>query len=1513
MGRLFSRDDSSRLDQLDEQRMQQNEARNSAEETTVYRIANLARTYTGISPGLAYALGSSGVDVGEQANELWQSELKARYKRKPGVRKNIPTGRRENGYLFKQAKNGNVAAQKEIKKRLKTGRANLGDLMDMDGGLLSDIGDVAGDAAGLALEGLDKVTPAPVKIAGNVGMTALQAGYEAGQAGYRTFASRPGFKVDTDGVEWDVGSSDGVPTLRSDQGLADVPGILEGQADKIVQQTTLGQGIVYGEDMGDSLLPSPDSDAAQAQAEAARKFSPYLIHGHAITPGRVVADTVLEEDDDKFNVISGLVDGFIAVKADPANLVLGASGNYRKAKKTIERDELIDAGIYQNGARHGFTPTKFSVWEAKPKTQEAYAAIAADGSAYSLWKHTGIADRDLLREYALADTPDAVSAVTRGYIGGQGLPHGVKYDTGLRFKSRNMRMNTDVPGVEVDLGPNANIMDALTEIDNSLVNIHGSEAIRERVFNDVINSATDIVARDQAMRGVYDAHAEILRAVGLPDDIIQKTKAMAFGERLDDASYIDDSITQQTLFNPDQVQVGTKSIRIGDAATQDVLVNNKFVLPDFRELRRMTHTGVLREILNHPLYKGSTEATDEVMSLWRKSAIGRPATGLRVVGEEQMRIAMDGFNSLGAHPLSAIAMAIGSPDSTWITKLNKRKITAPLASAIEEFKGKYGVKPYMLGENQVDSPLFEALYPRFGALTGDRKVALQGYTKLALDHPEAAPALAEELMHLRENPIVRSLIERGIDQTQKHFWDGDLAHNREFLSTTPSLSSLKYDRTVADAEIVKYGHMIQDATGNNPDFINAIRTGFVRGHRVMNPNGPNAAGVRQLRAVLTSDQSLPNVFYSSRYRVMTESQKHRVIRNMDNGMNAILDTVLSRPSNFFSRNVLKEQAYLASMKEAFPYMDRAGRKRLLDNMGAANLAKKDRRIFEDMNRKLSGIEDAYPSNGPFLTKAQAAAKKAEAGGVPLQGDRLTFEAANVIASRRAVNHTRDLLYDLSKKSQFFDSMRTVFPFGEAWKEVMTRWAKLTWENPRVIRRFSQGIWAAKGEGSDVINTVTGNPATGQGFFSTDQYGQEVFNYPGSSLLNEQLMGIPIPLTGRVSGLNMVGTGLPGFGPVVQIPTSYFLPDKPAFDEIRSIIAPIGAQPGSGDLFNTAVDSMFPSWFNKMRKGFFANPNSDRVYASTVFDVARYLQSTGEYKTQGPNAQAETNRLMNDSKKGAKTLYIIRGMGQATLPSAPTPSWVINDKQGKLLLAWSATKWYQKKVKKVGYEQAYEEFLNHFGTDNFLMVQPKSKATIPNAPVKTNAFDWARNNPAIRERYPHVYGLFAPSGGEFSIQAYQKSIEHGERKTMTPEEMVSAANSRLATVAYNRAKAVFGESISEAEASLLRDLRTTLVHEFPGYQSQSVSFTQRSTLISELKDAAQDSRVYRTPAGKALRKYLMGREVTLSSMGGTGLTAKTYFAQRLALLARGEELVDKYPDFQPMWDTVFKPELGRFDG
>jgi hypothetical protein len=173
------------------------------------------------------------------------------------------------------------------------------------------------------------------------------------------------------------------------------------------------------------------------------------------------------------------------------------------------------------------------------------------------------------------------------------------------------------------------------------------------------------------------------------------------------------------------------------------------------------------------------------------------------------------------------------------------------------------------------------------------------------------------------------------------------------------------------------------------------------------------------------------------------------------------------------------------------------------------------------------------------------------------------------AMRQARKQVGQVLFDSSHSSNMASTMRFMSPFFSAWEDTMTKWSKLFYENPQLIARVNQGSQGLGDAG--VLEDQQGNRIDARGHVFNDQ-GERIDDnpdYKGGSeyiLLPKALtknivrpflkaVEIATPfddLSGYAEGglrirkdsINSVIQGepwwLPGFGPIVAVPTNHFV-------------------------------------------------------------------------------------------------------------------------------------------------------------------------------------------------------------------------------------------------------------------------------------------------------------------------------------------------------------------------------------
>tara|TARA_R100000030_G_scaffold45170_1_gene34112 strand:+ start:703 stop:5622 length:4920 start_codon:yes stop_codon:yes gene_type:complete len=386
----------------------------------------------------------------------------------------------------------------------------------------------------------------------------------------------------------------------------------------------------------------------------------------------------------------------------------------------------------------------------------------------------------------------------------------------------------------------------------------------------------------------------------------------------------------------------------------------------------------------------------------------------------------------------------------------------------------------------------------------------------------------------------------------------------------------------------------------------------------------------------------------------------------------------------------------------------------------------------------------------------------------------------------ALTQTKKLLYDISERTVVGDSLRFAFPFLEAYLEIFKTWSDIT----------------NKAGGKNLVNLnklvqsgTEPNPLadpTGQrGFFYTNPVnGQEVFAYPGTGLIQKYMFpelqdtGVEASFPVYVSSINLVADVVPGVGPIIRVPASYLRKNFPEDSLINQFI--FGEfTPPKGFIDGAAP---FPAWLKKFyqayQKGGTSNPELNRLFNNTVIDTYKALIYAGAIDDSTPEGAEEGLQLATNY---AQKIFIIRGASQLIGPAgAASPLWSVTEKSGKSLFIEALADTYRDyKAAADGDDYgATQRFIQEFGVDPTAMLTSKSRSVVAR-PQTVFSAEWAKDNKDLYDDFNSTAFYLTPTDvdNEFSYDAYLNALEEGTLAPRTPEQWILAKNRLLGSIAY----------------------------------------------------------------------------------------------------------------------------------
>lgn len=1352
-------------------------------------------------------------------------------------------------------------------------------------------------------------------------------------------------------------------------------------AQDVISQTDLGQMVAEGVrgdnpfDLGTSWYVDEQSDVYRNRLNAeinvgGVRDSGYLLYddngttrrGEVFTGGRGLA-TILGYDpgSDGYQVISGLFDATVAVATPSIDrgfddaLRVTRGGATRLLGGTTEAQFTRAVGGYSGVVRQ-VDPLKVEHFLSSPSGTQVLERFAEETDFLSLWRMTGGKyEPEMVTRLADATNPAEVRSLLMENMYGLGQAPIIrsKPSTWLSRTDRRPRWTADMPTTSIDLVDSRAAVEFMDDFATH-VRIGSVDRTRRGAWMEAMARAQNPIARRQVYHDALgDVASELIlddlgygrhtirrlvddaaEAGGVDGGNLSQVRLAALeriaadGNSLDPADYANVAGAMRgTAAVVDQLTMYMNSIAETNRVMIDELVADgiwdwsayqtqigdlrlpsAFALserasslpaPNLRELRRAT--GGLRSLyftLNDPGVMGKLSeitglgprqvtnslitGTEGLQRFWKDMALLRPAYVLRVGGEEQLRMAVAGRNSMLNHPWRYISDMSGRSDF--------RNLGGTHLTNDEVFR-RVSAGGSANGMRDTDA--------------WSRGVMHQTRLQKGVDEPdEFLAAWLDELETIRVDEVFsRHLRSETVDETVEWLFDGGSG----LRSQLEEMHSRTFDEAFTRQYVESMTRRVRDATGGNDQILN-----YLRGEA----DAPDWASL--------VDEFAPPVTFGNSVSGVgpTRGAAARMGEKYDKKVERWFELLAGAPTDKLARHPTFVQFYRDTLIQLAP-------------------------LAENPN-----VVRAMQQTGLFKGR-WGRSMLADLEGVVGQGT-LTIAQLDHLAKVKALSATRELLYDVSRRSQFFDTYRLLFPFGEAFKEQVTTWGRLFAETPAKVSRQAGGAVQA---GRDAI--VSDDLGNDPGMFYVNGNGEMVFVYPGTGTLTRALTGeareftglagvaadaagrlpgvgpllqgaaeqlnadpstgIEMPMTGRVAGLNMMGGTLPGAGPVVQYPAAYFLPPNPDNSWIRDVIMPFGDPGNPRDILANFAPAFARTF---VMSGGGMTPDEQRRYGNSLYATLTYLESTGRYDTTNP---AGIQQMKDDAQSGTTLLYWVRGTIQAFGPTSPRPEPGFVGENGELVLLAVAKDRYQVLLEEDP-ENAVTRWMTEFGAGGFLAMQGNTVATVAGGvPLQgQSALDWVRDNPGVRDAHPDVYGFFAPRDGsdEFNYDAYLEAIENGELEVLTVDEKYDRAQHRVASSIYNQYRRAAVEAAraggrmtpTREQSVMLQELRRNLGEDWDGYRPEGYGVSESVTSLIDknvIEEALANPVLAETETGQALAEYWIAHNTAMAASQVQEINDDPYgygwrdtnegVAIRQYLRVTGEALATEYPEFRRMWE------------
>lgn len=933
--------------------------------------------------------------------------------------------------------------------------------------------------------------------------------------------------------------------------------------------------------------------------------------------------------------------------------------------------------------------------------------------------------------------------------------------------------------------------------------------------------------------------------------------------------------------------------------------------------------------------------------IFKPLALLRAAWFARVTLEENVRMWLEGFDSFVSHPFSAIQWTVNHNLTSRVTTgrpLKGRTGVGKLEDVVDE-AGEVAGRTHVYGDDLVDSRSEHEVLAdvmdqmrigrggqneiNYGVVYKGNKNYVQGWTR--------------DVHQLTSTPELAEISVRGVDGTvewMKNTPEGIAMRERIALDTSPNSPK----RAIMDNEAALRQHLESiearaHRVAGGEYHVKRADGQWVSSKNVNEPlaTQPNYPDSRTYIIVQEGDAEVMKIMNSGKFgkveirgnQRITRSEYRQLEKFLDGKSKtgvgpgsvkgiaddrwqrgkAVYDAIVgtafnwlgSKPTNYLSRSPFYRQAHWDAVGRLYLYADDELRAFIMEAVEHANIGKVE--WTKIVNRH---------------------------GSVPTGTRVLTIDDAGMVddlAKAQALERTRKTLYDLSKRKNLSDMSRFIFPFGEAFVEMITVWSRLVAQNPHVLRRGQQMV----------------NGARSSGFFYENDYGEEVFTVPGSGALSRAIGlapdGAQLSTEMTVQGMNMVTSNpLPAFGVVPQVSASMVLPQSGTLAGIAEnvIFGGYGRPDTPSNPLTVGIDAVVPPWFRSLWTGIGAESSDwSQTYAAAVNDIVEVNSITGAHPGMSQGDQAG---IYADARKKAFWMFIVRGVESFGSPSAPQLKWEIETADGSLMRLRASKDIWNDVLRANEYDRvaATEEFLVRVGFDPNYMYRAHYEEKWER--VSTDAgYLLEQQNPDQYDQFPATaaFAFPDPPWAEFSFNVHRQRQLEGDKRVVDSDTHSALINAQGGDLEYRnmqnrlewrlsemRASGVPERTINDYQEKVQRSIVDWVQQRWTGwgkdgdvgaYQELSPKDLWRE-VTTQHGGWFDDPAMMATDAGQGLEAFMPYWDAAVNQAVANGLSPTGWLTSDKAIPTQMElrgiidQISEQHPDFRRLAREAIVPRM-----
>ena len=612
----------------------------------------------------------------------------------------------------------------------------------------------------------------------------------------------------------------------------------------------------------------------------------------------------------------------------------------------------------------------------------------------------------------------------------------------------------------------------------------------------------------------------------------------------------------------------------------------------------------------------------------------------------------------------------------------------------------------------------------------------------------------------------------------------------------------------------------------------------------------------------------------------------RMTESKDRLVSKFHSYLYTQPIGKLERNPVFRDLYYKWVDELAPSLDMASIDGIIDDITQRAIASgksPDSYVTKELWKKLLDLQS---------------------GKQPLYGT-ITREHLNEFASGMVLDEMSKMFYNATERGNGIDALRMISPFAQQQVEFLTRLGRTAFTPTRLANELGPlGYLPDIGvlrKSQLVVNggTEADPDGNGRGFFYTDPVtNQWTFTFPMSGAVTNMLTGVRSEINAPVKGVALGLDYRPGLGPMATVAASAWLPDRPSTDFIRNFLLPYGER-------TNFLEAATPSWMRKVAQGI---SQDGKIYANVRAETMQALAASGEYNLSDVN---DVDRLMSDASDKARVLTVLRGVSQFFGPAAGSYDQLV--KTGKIdVYASQLAKVFQE-MKQQDYDSAVPNFLKVFGEDAFIYISNKTKSQFGGLEASKQFGDFERDpkNDGLFRMFPDIAGYFGPTGSDFDFNVYQRQLSKGERKTLTTEELLKAAQETIGMSYYRAVRSQLPVNLNAEQQTFMSDYRKKLQKKYPGYGEMVFDPQRVPREIDKLIEASKLDTLNGNGTAEGVRAYAQVREAALAeakNRGYNGLSANNVSDLRDYLANYAQAIIKVHPEFGRVYDRLLSREV-----